>query len=199
MSQSRNPIHQIIDSLSEFCERLEVCHQADTSATRRESLQAWRSLKYSFLTKHRFPNEAFRALCDPALAWLTNHGFHDQHFVQTINEGVAITVHLVRHRPIAMPDVYANKEEASQHWEQQLQMFVAAWAVEDRRRAVAAQTGHVWMAEVGERTVGLASPHAAQGPRVEKGAKSAAKPESESATTIVDKSHPDGPEAPYWL
>src|SRR5262249_54955071 len=117
---SSNPLHYLIDTLTQFIGAVWDCHHAQTKEEKDQTLAAWLEVKGWFWPKFRFPSEALRGLADPALAWCSQKGFRGEEDAATVELAARCITELAKiSAPCADPDIYANKPDAQESWERQ--------------------------------------------------------------------------------
>jgi hypothetical protein len=120
------------------------CLHAETKEALDETLDGWRALTAPFWRTHHFPDEAERNFADPALAWCRTNGCADAQSIATVETAVRYLLGMARCRPCGQPTIYANKDEAREHWSKFGDLLIQARAAWQALRRLAALSWEPW-------------------------------------------------------
>jgi hypothetical protein len=145
---SSNPLHGLIEQFNQFITAVWKCHYSGTQEAWDQAVQEWQTLTRPFWETHHIPADAQRGLADPALAWCSRNGFRDREHVEAIENATHfITALAMLTTPVALPRIYANKEEAETTWQREGDFLLAAMKNRDALQRLAALTGEEWRAD----------------------------------------------------
>jgi hypothetical protein len=182
---SGNPLHGLIDTLTQFISALTQCHHASKNDEKEQTLNDWQAVSGAFWQTYRFPDEAIRGLADPVLAWCSQKGFRNQDHIATIENAAHFVTELAKRTvPCALPELFADYE-ARKQWDRQDEFLLAALRARSDLSRLAALTGEVWRGDHRARTTNRAETQQSEASDGDKN-RAEAKPIAQSSVNPVD-------------
>ena len=146
-----NPLHRIINLLTNYHSALGRVHQANTNEGRLASLDEWRSCHSAVWGSNSVRDDTIRKLADPAKEWLSQIKcpyVHAEDFNLVEAGARVLSGFAVSPSPMAMPEVYSKaystEDELWQRWDQQGNGYMALAALLARLKELAARAGQKW-------------------------------------------------------
>jgi hypothetical protein len=149
--QSPNPLHRIIDLLTNYYCALNKVHHANTQQVRLTSLDEWRSIHFTVWDNRSVRDDTIRSLADPAKEWLSraNCPYVQAPDFDLIEQGAyTLSGFAVSPFPMSMPELYSKahrtEDEIWQQWDEQGNRYMALGGLISRLKELAARAGRKW-------------------------------------------------------
>lgn len=146
-----NPLHRIIDLLTEYDSAFRRVHHANTDEALTTSLDEWRSCHPAVWENRSVRDDTIRNLADPAKEWLNQIKcpyIHSGDFDLVEESACVLSGFAVSPSPMAMPDVYSkaysSEDELWQRWNREGDQCMALGSLIARLRELAARAGQKW-------------------------------------------------------
>lgn len=148
MSDSTNPLHNLIALLTETYRAFAMCHRAQTEVEWRAALNAWRERMRQFWGIYHAPTEAGQELAGPAIAWCRQKGGGESEFT-TVDVGTRYLLMLVKTpNPWGNPAIYSTAgDDPAEAWDKHDRLLHAAMAVQLQLRNLASRLGDHWYSD----------------------------------------------------
>ena len=146
-----NPLHRMIDLLTNYHSALGLVHQANTNEIRLTSLDKWRSCHPAVWESSSVRDDTIRRLADPAKEWLSQIRcpyVRAEDFNLVEEAACVLSGFAVSPLPMSMPEIYSKayttEDELWQRWGRQGEEYVALGGLVARLKELAARAGQKW-------------------------------------------------------
>jgi hypothetical protein len=139
-----NPLHKLISIIDRFSPLLWACHCANTNEQGQQAFDAWLAETRRFWLSYEDPDDAIRALADPAIAWCKQNGCDDAESVSMVEGAVEFIAAFALTNPPAKPFSFTGDDEEKKLHRGVGERLRKADEWKNTLRKLAGRTGDAW-------------------------------------------------------